>query len=52
MCIRDRGKLVVYGGNYDFYERERQIRAREQDAAFSRQQALSLIHISEPTRPY
>ena len=36
----DAGKLVVYGGNYDFYERERQIRAREQDAAFSRQQAM------------
>jgi ATPase subunit of ABC transporter with duplicated ATPase domains len=36
----DAGKLVVYGGNYDFYERERAIRAREADAAYTRQQAM------------
>ena len=36
----DAGKLVVYGGNYDFYAREREIRAREQDAAYARQQAM------------
>ncbi len=36
----DAGKLITYGGNYDFYERERQIRSREQDAAYTRQQAM------------
>ncbi|HTF91114.1 MAG TPA: ABC-F family ATP-binding cassette domain-containing protein [Planctomycetota bacterium] len=36
----DAGKLIGYGGNYDFYERERQIRAREADAAYTRQQAM------------
>ncbi len=36
----DGGKLIPYGGNYDFYERERQIRARESDAAYTRQQAM------------
>jgi ATPase subunit of ABC transporter with duplicated ATPase domains len=34
------GELVEYGGNYDYYDRERAIRAREQEAAFARQQAM------------
>ncbi|MGE0383143.1 MAG: ABC-F family ATP-binding cassette domain-containing protein [Gammaproteobacteria bacterium] len=36
----DAGKLVSYGGNYDFYERECRIRAREAEAAYTRQQAM------------
>ncbi|HUR29271.1 MAG TPA: ABC-F family ATP-binding cassette domain-containing protein [Planctomycetota bacterium] len=36
----DAGKLIGYGGKYDFYERERRIRAREADAAYTRQQAM------------
>ena len=36
----DAGELVSYSGNYDFYDRERQVRAREQEAAFTRQQAM------------
>jgi ATPase subunit of ABC transporter with duplicated ATPase domains len=36
----DAGELVEYGGNYDFYERERQVRAAQQAAAFTRQQAM------------
>jgi ATPase subunit of ABC transporter with duplicated ATPase domains len=36
----DAGELVSYGGNYDFYDRERQVRAAQQDAAFTRQQAM------------
>ena len=34
------GELVEYGGNYDYYDRERAVRAREQEAAFARQQAM------------
>ena len=34
------GELVEYGGNYDFYDRERAVRAREQEAAYARQQAM------------
>ena len=36
----DDGQLVHYGGNYDFYDRERAVRATQQAAAFSRQQAM------------
>jgi ATPase subunit of ABC transporter with duplicated ATPase domains len=36
----DSGEIVVYSGNYDFYERERAIRAANQQAAFARQQAM------------
>jgi ATPase subunit of ABC transporter with duplicated ATPase domains len=36
----DSGEIVVYSGNYDFYERERAIRASNQQAAFARQQAM------------
>jgi ATPase subunit of ABC transporter with duplicated ATPase domains len=36
----DAGELVQYSGNYDFYDRERLVRAQQQDAAFSRQQAM------------
>jgi len=36
----DGGEIVVYSGNYDFYERERGIRAANQQAAFARQQAM------------
>jgi ATPase subunit of ABC transporter with duplicated ATPase domains len=34
------GALVEYGGDYDFYDRERAIRARETEAAYARQQAM------------
>src|SRR5665213_657761 len=34
------GEIVVYSGNYDFYERERAIRENNQQAAFARQQAM------------
>jgi ATPase subunit of ABC transporter with duplicated ATPase domains len=34
------GEIIVYSGNYDFYERERQIREANQQAAFARQQAM------------
>ena len=34
------GKIQVYGGNYDFYEREREIRADQQAAAHRRQQVM------------
>jgi ATPase subunit of ABC transporter with duplicated ATPase domains len=34
------GEILVYSGNYDFYERERAIRASNQQAAFARQQAM------------
>ena len=36
----DEGEIVVYSGNYDFYERERAIREANQQAAFARQQAM------------
>ena len=36
----DSGEIVVYSGNYDFYERERAIRASNLQAAFTRQQAM------------
>jgi ATPase subunit of ABC transporter with duplicated ATPase domains len=36
----DAGEIVVYSGNYDFYERERAIREANQTAAFARQQAM------------
>ena len=36
----DAGEIVVYSGNYDFYERERAIREANQQAAFARQQAM------------
>ena len=34
------GKIEVYGGNYDFYEKERGIRAEQQMAAHLRQQVM------------
>ena len=36
----DVGHLVTYAGNYDFYEGERHMRAKQQDAAFAKQQAM------------
>lgn len=36
----DAGEIIVYSGNYDFYDRERAIREANQQAAFSRQQAM------------
>src|SRR5271165_3124143 len=36
----DGGEIVVYSGNYDFYERERAIRESNQQAAFARQQSM------------
>ena len=36
----DGGEIIVYSGNYDFYERERAIREANQQAAFARQQAM------------
>src|SRR5215212_1979882 len=36
----DSGEIVVYSGDYDFYERERAIRETNQQAAFARQQAM------------
>jgi len=36
----DAGELVVYGGDYDFYDREKEVRAAQQAAAFTRQQAM------------
>jgi ATPase subunit of ABC transporter with duplicated ATPase domains len=36
----DSGEIVVYSGNYDFYERERAIRDSNQQAAYARQQAM------------
>jgi ATPase subunit of ABC transporter with duplicated ATPase domains len=36
----DDGELVQYGGNYDFYDRERGQRAAQQAAAYTRQQAM------------
>src|SRR6476660_9006105 len=34
------GEIITYSGNYDFYERERNIRAANQQAAFARQQSM------------
>jgi ATPase subunit of ABC transporter with duplicated ATPase domains len=36
----DAGEITVYSGNYDFYARERLIREANQQAAYSRQQAM------------
>jgi ATPase subunit of ABC transporter with duplicated ATPase domains len=36
----DQGEIIIYSGNYDFYERERTIRETNQQAAFSRQQSM------------
>ncbi|HSM78094.1 MAG TPA: ABC-F family ATP-binding cassette domain-containing protein [Bryobacteraceae bacterium] len=36
----DAGEIVVYSGNYEFYERERTIREANQQAAFARQQSM------------
>src|ERR1700761_4880248 len=36
----DAGEIIVYSGNYDFYERERAIRETNQQAAFARQQSM------------
>jgi ATPase subunit of ABC transporter with duplicated ATPase domains len=36
----DQGEIIVYSGNYDFYERERSIRETNQQAAFARQQSM------------
>src|SRR5690348_12644322 len=36
----DGGEIIVYTGDYDFYERERAIREANQQAAFARQQAM------------
>ena len=36
----DQGEIIVYSGNYDFYERERNIRETNQQAAFARQQSM------------
>lgn len=34
------GEIITYSGNYDFYERERNIRTANQQAAFARQQSM------------
>jgi ATP-binding cassette, subfamily F, member 3 len=34
------GKIQTYGGNYDFYEKEREIRAEQQAASHRRQQVM------------
>jgi ATPase subunit of ABC transporter with duplicated ATPase domains len=36
----DAGEITVYSGNYDFYERERQLRESNREAAYARQQAM------------
>jgi ATPase subunit of ABC transporter with duplicated ATPase domains len=34
------GDLITYSGNYDFYERQRALAEREQEAQYARQQAM------------
>jgi ATPase subunit of ABC transporter with duplicated ATPase domains len=36
----DGGEVTMYSGNYDFYERERQLRETNREAAYARQQAM------------
>jgi ATPase subunit of ABC transporter with duplicated ATPase domains len=36
----DGGDLTTYSGNYDFYERQREIAAAQQEAQYARQQAM------------
>ncbi len=36
----DGGEVVLYSGNYDFYERERGLREANREAAYARQQAM------------
>ncbi len=36
----DQGELVSYSGNYDFYDRERAVRAAQHAAQYTRQQAM------------
>jgi ATPase subunit of ABC transporter with duplicated ATPase domains len=36
----DDGEIITYSGHYDFYERERNVRAANQQAAFARQQSM------------
>jgi len=36
----DGGEIVSYSGNYDFYERERNVREANREAAYARQQAM------------
>jgi ATPase subunit of ABC transporter with duplicated ATPase domains len=36
----DGGELTTYTGNYDFYERQREIAATQQEAQYARQQAM------------
>jgi ATPase subunit of ABC transporter with duplicated ATPase domains len=36
----DGGELRTYGGNYDFYERAREVEAARREAAYARQQAM------------
>jgi ATPase subunit of ABC transporter with duplicated ATPase domains len=36
----DGGEITTYSGNYDFYEREREIRETNREAAYARQQAM------------
>src|SRR6187397_446798 len=36
----DGGEITAYSGNYDFYEKEREIRETNREAAYARQQAM------------